>query len=99
MTYNEFKMCCTLFCKHFNGQKYGSIIKDCYSSDVDILINDRVRYENIDYGELVRLYFNDKYMARFNDDSFMIITKRQNLNFYNTIDFLKYFKIPSEDIV
>ena len=99
MTYNDFKMCCTLFCKHFDGQKYGCIIKDCYSNDVDILINDRVRYENIYYDELVRLYFNDNYMARFEDDSFTIITKRQNLNFHNTIDFLEYFKIPSEDIV
>ena len=99
MTYNDFKMCCTLFCKHFNGQKYGCIIKDCYSNDADILINGRVRYENIYDDELVRLYFKDHYMARFKDGSFTIITKRQNLNFHNTIDFLEYFKIPSEDIV
>ena len=99
MTYNEFKMCCVIFCKHFDGQKYGCVVKDCYNGDVDISINGCIRYEIINSGELVRFYIDESYMARFDGKYFTVIGAVANLNFHNTIDFLEYFKIPSEDIV
>lgn len=99
MTYNDFKMCCTLFCKHFNGQKYGCVVKDCYNSDVDISINDCIRYEITNSGKLVRFYIDESYMARFDGKCFTVIGAVANLIFHNTIDFLEYFKIPSEDVV
>ena len=87
MTYKEFLMCCVLFCRTFEGKKYGDIVKDCYDTDRQYIIRNNV----------------DKYLKcyvfEFVDGKLMIFVKGSNVYFKSTKDFLNYFKIPLEDIV
>ena len=51
MTYNEFKMCCILFCKTFEGKKYGEVVKECYSMDKDCIISfEKLIFYKNDFG-------------------------------------------------
>lgn len=34
MTYNEFKFCCIIFRKHFEGKKYGEVIENGFLTDI-----------------------------------------------------------------
>lgn len=87
MTFNEFLMCCALFCKTFEGKKVGDIVKDCYDTDRQYIIRNIV----------------DKYLKcyifEFVDKKLMIYVKGSNVYFKSTKDFLNHFKIPLEDIV
>ena len=87
MTYKEFLMCCVLFCRTFEGKKYGDIVKDCYDTDRQYIIRNNV----------------DKYLKcyvfEFVDGKLMIFVKGSNVYFKSTEDFLNYYKIPFEDIV
>ena len=88
MTYNEFLMCCTLFCKTFEGKKYEDLVKECYDTDRLYIIRN-----------IVDEYFKS-YLFEFVDKKLMIYIKGDgNIYFKSTKDFLNHFKIPLEDIV
>ena len=46
MTEKEFKLCCTLFCKAFEGRKYGEIVKVCHEEDFDTIISMNFTYKS-----------------------------------------------------
>ena len=87
MTYNEFKLCCTLFCKTFEGKKYEDIVKDCYDTDRQYIIRN-----NVD--EYLKCY-----VFSFVDKKLMIYVKGSNVYFKSTKDFLNHFKIHFKDVV
>ena len=97
-------MCCVVFCKFFEGRKYGEIVQECYKNDNELIIdvvnltfdntdnnkNNDVRLEN----ELIMWYkFRTKEIKIFSDSNNDIV------KFKLVKDFLEYFKIPLEDII
>ena len=80
-------MCCVLFCKTFEGKKYGDIVKDCYDTDRQYIIRN-----NVDE-------YLKRYVFEFVDGKLIIFVKGSNVYFKSTKDFLNYFKIPLEDVV
>ena len=96
MTYNEFKFCCIIFRKHFEGKKYGEVIENGYQMLKHSVINKSLKINGCRFcfhNEDTILYFANNliYINRPYDfeDPFFITVK----------DFLNYFKIPFEDIV
>ena len=102
MTTKEFKMCCVVFCKFFEGRKYGKIVQECYKNDKELIIdvvnltfenftkNNDVRLEN----ELIMWYkFRTKEIKIFSDSNNDIV------KFKLVKDFLEHFKIPLEDYI
>ena len=104
MTTKEFKMCCVVFCKFFEGRKYGEIVQDCYKNDNELIIdvvnltfdtigineNNDVRLEN----KLIMWYkFRTKEIEIFSDSDNDIV------KFKLVKEFLEYFKIPLEDYI
>ena len=102
MTTKEFKMCCVIFCKFFEGRKYGEIVQDCYKNDKELIIDvvnltfDNIT-KNIDVlleNELIMWYkFRTKEIKIFSDSNNDIV------EFKLVKDFLNHFKIPLEDII
>lgn len=97
-------MCCVVFCKFFEGRKYGEIVQDCYKNDNELIIdvvnltfdtigineNNDVRLEN----ELIVWYkFRTKEIKIFSDSNGDIV------KFKLVKDFLEFFNIPLEDII
>ena len=97
-------MCCVVFCKFFEGRKYGEIVQDCYKNDNELIIdvvnltfdtigineNNDVRLEN----ELIMWYkFRTKEIKIFSESDNDIV------KFKLVKDFLEYFKIPLEDYI
>ena len=97
MTFNEFKMCSSLFCKSFEGKKYGEIVKDCYAVDYNIIIS----HNFIFYGRTIKLSNNTIWVFNFNRN--LTILSENNVRGSNTFEtikeFLEYFKINMCDIV
>ena len=94
MTYNEFKMCCVLFCKTFEGKKYGEVVKECYRVDSYSVVTKFPLFDNV--------YFvlEDKcVMWWIDNEGLKIPLLTTSLYFEKPKDFLNYFKIPLEDIV
>lgn len=102
MTTKEFKMCCVVFCKFFEGRKYGEIFPECYKNDNELIIdvvnltfddfteNSDARLEN----ELIMWYkFRTKEIKIFSDSDNDIV------KFKLVKDFLEFFNIPLEDII
>ena len=95
MTYNEFKMCCVLFCKTFEGKKYGEVVKNCYTRDKYIVVTKFPLFDGI--------------LFELEDSCVMWLTDIDNLKiplsssscllFEKPKDFLNHFKIPFKDIV
>ena len=97
MTYNEFKMCCILFCKTFEGKKYGEVVDGCYSDDVDCIISTN----NIVFlGSRFGCFEND-YLFSYTNTKYIYIQleNEPNIWFINVEDFLNHFNIHSKDIV
>ena len=96
MTFNEFKMCCILFCKAFEGKKYGEIIEGCYYEYSNLIIPKTpiVIKRNFVLDGAYIWIFNT------NDVSLYILITGSNISNFKTLeDFLNYFKIHLEDIV
>ena len=95
MTYNEFKFCCLMFTKAFEGKKYGEVVKECHSMDKDCIISfEKLAYFNNCFG-----YSSHKYLFGFSIET--LIVHNYNIPSYifnSTKDFLNYFKIPFKDI-
>ena len=95
MTYNEFKMCCILFCKAFEGKKYGEVVKDCYDIDENIIISLNAccidDYSFFVDGHRIFDYIITKILNIY------IVADYISLKTYE--DFLNHFKITFEDIV
>lgn len=102
MTTKEFKMCCVVFCKFFEGRKYGEIFPECCKNDNELIIdvvnltfddftkNNDVRLEN----ELIMWYkFRTKEIRIYSDSDNGIV------KFKLVKDFLEFFNIPLEDII
>ena len=95
MTEKEFKLCCTLFCKAFEGRKYGEIVKVCHEEDFDTIISMNFTYD-ID-GDV---YFNDSLVMYYKNKLYGIcINCGDNYEIKSVKNFLNYFKIPFKDIV
>ena len=95
MTYNEFKLCCILFCKTFEGKKYGEIVKGCHEEDFDIVISMDF---TIDIGG--DIIFNNSLVMYYNNKRYGVCMHDvENYETKSVQDFLNYFKIPLEDIV
>ena len=95
MTYNEFKLCCTLFCEAFEGRKYGEIVKGCHEVDFDTTIS-----MNFTYDIYCDVYFNNSLVMYYKNKRYGIyIHGGYNYEIKTVEDFLNYFKIPLEDIV
>lgn len=95
MTYNEFKLCCTLFCKTFEGQKYGDIVKNCCSDDVHCIVPKLPKFKD-------RFFVLDTKCVMWltaNKELKLSRMHVENLYFNNIKEFLNRFKIPLEDIV
>ena len=96
MTYNEFKFCCLMFTKAFEGKKYEEVVKECYSMDKDCIIS---------FGKLV--YFNNcfgynsrKYLFEFIIEILIVHNYNTSSYIFNSMkDFLDHFKISLKDIV
>ena len=96
MTYNEFKMCCILFCKTFDGKKYGEVVKDCYDIDENIIISLNACCIIDEYSFFITDHCIFDYTVT---DELNICTITNNLYFKTYEDFLNHFKITFEDIV
>lgn len=94
MTYNEFKMCSSIFCKAFEGKKYGEIVKDCHAEDYNIIIS----YNFIFCGRTIKLSNNTIWVFNFKCKTLTILSKN-NDSFETIKEFLEYFKINMCDIV
>ena len=96
MTYNEFKFCCLMFTKAFEGKKYGEVVKECYSMDKDCIISfEKQAYFNNCFG-----YSSRDYLFEFSIERLMVHNDNTPNNLFNSMkDFLVHFKISSEDIV
>ena len=99
MTYKEFKFCCTMFCKHFEGRKYGEIFEKCYPEDVDLIVTTNCEYSRtIAYP--IRFRMSGSYIMKWSKNKCSILERAASpVSFETTNNFLSYFKIPSEDIV
>ena len=102
MTTKEFIMCCVVFCKFFEGRKYGEIFPECNKNDNELIIDvvnltfDNIT-KNIDVlleNELIMWYkFRTKEIKIFSDSNNDIV------KFKLVKDFLEFFNIPLEDII
>ena len=98
MTENEFVFCCTIFCKHFEGRKFGDVVKKCYECDSKLLIN-----------VINNIYIVEKFNSRmrignnmvfwFENGILEVVIGSHDITFETVNNFLEYFKIPFEDIV
>ena len=97
MTYNEFKMCCILFTKNFEGKRYGDIVKDCYADDVDCIIS----FNSIVFTVNHFGYFENYYLFSYTDMKYISVQLEEytDESFTNVEDFLNHFNIHSKDIV
>ena len=87
-----------MFCKHFEGRKYGDIVKQCYKCDEDLTIN---VINNIYIVEKFnsRMRIGDNMVFWFENGILEVVISAPDILFETIDDFLGYFKIPSEDIV
>lgn len=96
MTYNEFKLCSSIFCKAFEGKKYGEIVKNCYAEDYNIIIS----YNFIFYGKTIKLSNNTIWVFDYNRTLRLLSNPSKYNDIFETIkEFLEYFKINMCDIV
>ena len=98
MTFNEFKFCCIMFTKAYEGRKYGEVVDGCYSYDKGLLIS----LNETCFSSSTKCFgYNSQpivfaYMGR----ALMIYKENvQDVYFYNMQDFLNHFEISYEDIV
>ena len=98
MTFNQFKFCCIMFTKTFEGKKYGEIIDSCYIYDSDCLISlKEIKFtfssKRFGYNIKPALFVYNRHAITIYKDSVA------DVNFYNIEYFLNHFKIPLDDIV
>ena len=103
MTYDQFKFCCLVFCKYFEGNTYGPIVNS-------------VPFKNWSYGEhkievanscfLYGYCFStidpEEHVIFFLDDTFLTFNIGNDYEYpkFETIkEFLKHFEIVLVDIV
>ena len=54
MTIKEFKMCCVVFCKFFEGRKYGEIVQKCHKNDKELIIDVvNLTFDNMDNNKII----------------------------------------------
>ena len=105
MNYNEFKFCCIMFCKQFEGQLYGDVVKDCFKFDAHININ--LKHLEFDGRFVFREDCEDGVTASMS--TLMVFEKQKRLYIHRILDehkefeckykFLEYFNITLKDIV
>ena len=99
MTENEFKMCCALFCKTFEGKKYGEIVKCYYERSLNPIITNTFKFE--DNGLFLNLILDEYLILYFvrNSREMFIARELNNKEFDLAEDFLNYFNISLKDII
>lgn len=100
MTSNEYRFGILLFCKTFEGRKYGEIVKECCGDDFNMIINYDINHY-INFKSLQTLLsqsFVMWYDSSLGSLNILNATYEDN-RYMNLKDFLNYFKIPFEDIV
>ena len=98
MTFNEFKFCCIIFTKTFEGLKYGDVVKNCYREDCTIIISikDVVFTPLNSFGYTVA----NMLFGLSNRVGLIIYIYGEQSVTLNTIkEFLEYFNITLEDTV
>ena len=99
MTKNFGILCFELFCKFFNGKKYGEVYPSCNVPDKFSTIDDG-KFELFTDEDSVRLCVGGRYvMILYNFKIGIYTTQLRSHTFENSVDFLNYFKIPFVDIV
>ena len=104
MTIKEFKMCCVVFCKFFEGRKYGEIVRECYKNDNELIIDVvNLTFDNMDNNKNIDVLLENELIVwyRFRTKE-IIICLDSNIDgwkFKLVKDFLNHFKIPLEDII
>lgn len=100
MTFKECKLCFYLFCKAFEGKRYGEVIKNCYDVDAEIVLSLNNSHINID---TYNLYISGKFVMYYIKLEEILCVCLSGAfsdhEFKSTEDFLNYFKISLEDIV
>ena len=98
MTFNEFKFCCIMFTKAFEGRKYGEVVDGCYPYDKDCIISlNKICFTSS--SKRFR-YYSQPAVFVYHGRAVMIYKENvSDVYFYNVQDFLNHFKISYEDIV
>lgn len=101
MTFNEFKLCCILFCKTFEGKQYSEDEEICwYSYEKCIIEIQKLRFEN--YADFGCACIGDYCLFLYCQHSELKAPSKNvepHLRIKTVKDFLEHFKIPSIDIV
>lgn len=98
MTYNEYKFCCIIFTKTFEGLKYGDVVKNCYREDCTIIIS----IKDVIFTSINRFGYTGANMlfGLSNRLGLIIyIDDIRNAKLYTIKEFLEYFNITLEDTV
>lgn len=98
MTYNEFKFCCIIFTKTFEGLKYDDVVKNCYREDCTIIIS----IKDVVFTPINRFGYTGANMLFVLSNSLgliIYIDDIRNARLYTIKEFLEYFNITLEDTV
>ena len=98
MTYNEFKFCCIIFTKTFEGLKYGDVVKNCFIEDGTIIIS----IKDVVFTSINRFGYTGANMLFVLSNRLGLIIHidgEQSVNLNTIKEFLEYFNITLEDTV
>ena len=104
MTTKEFKMCCVVFCKFFDGRKYGEIFPECYKNDNELIIDVvNLTFDNMDNNKNIDVLLENELIMwyKFRTKEIKIFSDSDNdiVKFKLVKDFLEFFNIPLEDYI
>ena len=100
MTANEYRFGVLLFCKTFEGRKYGEIVKECCYDDFNMIINYNIGHYN--ESKSLKTIISQSFVMWYDGftQSLNILNgSYENIRYMNIKDFLNHFKIPLGDIV
>ena len=104
MTTKEFKMCCVVFCKFFEGRKYSEIVQECYTNDKELIVDSmNLTFDNTDNNNNIDGLIENElvmwYWFRTKEIKICLDSNIDGLTFKLVKDFLNHFNIPLEDII
>ena len=97
-------MCCVVFCKFFEGRKYGEIVRECYKNDNELIIDVvNLTFDNMDNNKNIDVLLENElimwYSFRTKEIKICLDSNIDGRKFKLVKDFLEYFKIPLEDYI
>ena len=104
MTHNQAILCVETFKRYFKDENFGNIFEQCPRSKIKLKVkNFRYNFEGYYKNGVFDIMGGGKYYTvGYFDGHYMGFTTdidKPNVSFENVEDFLKYFKIPLENIV